>query len=112
MYVGDYSPDVRPCRPSARGCWSRRATSPRPAHWAREQAASRADDELTYLREYEHVTLARLLLAEHAREGSEPALRDATGSSTGCGRGRGGGRPDRHPDRGAGAAGARPARGR
>ena len=49
---------------------------------AREWARSRgldAADELAYLREYEHVTLVRLLLAEHALEGSEPALRDATG---------------------------------
>ena len=43
------------------------------------QPGSSASDELTYLREYEHVTLARLLLAEHALEGSEPALREATG---------------------------------
>ena len=32
----------------------------------RQPPGSAAGDDLTYLREYEHVTLARLLLAEHA----------------------------------------------
>ena len=35
---------------------------------------SATTDELTYLREYEHVTLARVLLAEHAASGSPAAL--------------------------------------
>ena len=35
---------------------------PRRCAWAREQGLS-ADDDLTYLREYEHITLARILLA-------------------------------------------------
>ena len=50
--------------------------------WARQHGLS-ADDELTYLREYEHVTLARVLLAEHAAT-ARTALRAATGCSTGC----------------------------
>jgi LuxR family maltose regulon positive regulatory protein len=37
----------------------------------------RVDDDLTYLREYEHVTLARILLAEHRVTGSSSPLRDA-----------------------------------
>jgi LuxR family maltose regulon positive regulatory protein len=46
--------------------------------WAREQQLS-SDDDLSYLREYEHVTLARLLLAPHRRDRDVGALEDAVG---------------------------------
>ena len=47
--------------------------------WARQYGVS-ADDEVSYLREYEHVTLARVLLAQHAsRRVAEQALADAVG---------------------------------
>lgn len=35
-------------------------------------------DELSYLREYEHITLARLLLAQHTTQRAEHALHEAT----------------------------------
>jgi LuxR family transcriptional regulator, maltose regulon positive regulatory protein len=41
--------------------------------WARERQLS-ADDDLTYLREYEHVSLARLLLARHAADRAGSSL--------------------------------------
>jgi LuxR family maltose regulon positive regulatory protein len=44
--------------------------------WARERPLS-ADDRPTYLREYEHLTLARTLLARSAAEGSQGSLPDA-----------------------------------
>ena len=46
--------------------------------WVRERGLS-ADDDLDYLREYEHVTLARTLLARHAAEGGGRALAEAVG---------------------------------
>jgi LuxR family transcriptional regulator, maltose regulon positive regulatory protein len=36
------------------------------------------DDELSYLREFEHVTLARLMLAEHTATGDQAHLEQAT----------------------------------
>jgi LuxR family maltose regulon positive regulatory protein len=45
--------------------------------WARERQLS-PDDDLSYLREYEHVTLARLLLARHPAERAANLLEDAT----------------------------------
>jgi LuxR family maltose regulon positive regulatory protein len=45
--------------------------------WARERGLS-AEDELSYLREYEHVTLARLLIARGA-DGAAHDLDDAVG---------------------------------
>ena len=78
VYVGDYSPDVRRCRPSCARVLAALGDLASAPGWARSRGVA-ASDELTYLHEYEHVTLARLLLAEHAHEGSEPALREATG---------------------------------
>ncbi len=78
LYVSDYSPEVRPV-PAVRarvrivqGRW-RDALS-----WARERGLS-ADDDLSYLREFEHITLARGLLAQAGGEGAEPSLPAAVG---------------------------------
>jgi LuxR family maltose regulon positive regulatory protein len=46
--------------------------------WAREQGLA-VEDELTYLREFEHITLARVLLAQYAAERTEPSLVGAIG---------------------------------
>jgi LuxR family maltose regulon positive regulatory protein len=45
--------------------------------WLRSRGLS-AGDELTYLREYEHLTLAAVLLARHAASGGRAPLADAT----------------------------------
>ncbi|MFL6096450.1 MAG: LuxR C-terminal-related transcriptional regulator [Blastococcus sp.] len=76
LYVGDFSPDVRPVPAVrarvlvARGEW--RAA----LDWARDRGLS-ADDELSYLREFEHVTLARALLARYTAERDERSIREA-----------------------------------
>jgi LuxR family maltose regulon positive regulatory protein len=62
VYNGDYSPNVRPVPAVAARLRLRRNELGAATAWARERQLS-AQDELTYLREYEHVTLARLLLA-------------------------------------------------
>jgi LuxR family maltose regulon positive regulatory protein len=46
--------------------------------WARAQGLA-PDDELSYLREYEHLTLARLLLARATGNRAGPALQEALG---------------------------------
>ncbi len=43
--------------------------------WAREHHVS-PEDELSHLREFEHITLARLLVAQHADDGSGSSLDD------------------------------------
>jgi LuxR family transcriptional regulator, maltose regulon positive regulatory protein len=78
LYVGDFSPDVRPVPALrarvlvAQGEW--RAA----LDWARERGLS-ADDELSYLHEFEHVTLARVLLARYTSERDEGSIREAAG---------------------------------
>jgi LuxR family maltose regulon positive regulatory protein len=76
VYVGDFSPDVRPI-PALRARMLAAHGHLAPAvDWAHQHAVTVGDD-LSYLREYEHVTLARILLAQHAVEGSQCPLHDA-----------------------------------
>jgi LuxR family maltose regulon positive regulatory protein len=41
--------------------------------WVREQGLT-PDDDLNYLHEFEHVTLARILIAQYRKEGTETAI--------------------------------------
>lgn len=78
VYYGDFSPDVRPI-----SAWRARVLVAQgrlneAMAWAREQGLS-ADDDLSYLREFEHLTLARLLLAQAQAERSPGQRRAALG---------------------------------
>ncbi len=72
------------CRRCEPGCGCAAASSAHAEAWARERHLA-PDDELSYLREYEHLTLARLLLARHqaggahTAAGGSPPLDEATG---------------------------------
>jgi LuxR family transcriptional regulator, maltose regulon positive regulatory protein len=87
VYDGDFSPDVRPVPAMRARMWIRQGRADRALDWARKRGLS-ADDELGYLREYEHVTLARALLAG-AEEGEATALLERLLVAAGTG-GRGG----------------------
>ena len=65
-------------RRCGRGSGSRRGGSATRSP-GRASAASSADDELSYLREFEHITLARVLLAQHAIDRDERPSSQATG---------------------------------
>ncbi len=70
-YVSDFFPNVRPIPALRARVWIRQGRLDQALGWAREHELS-VDDELSYLREFEHITLARLLLArrsEHAAAG-------------------------------------------
>lgn len=72
VYTGDFSPNVRPVPATRARVLAASGRVGEALGWAREQGLS-ADDELSYLREYEHVTLARVLLAQR----SDASVRDA-----------------------------------
>lgn len=75
VFTTDFSPDVRPLAAvRARLHVTRGHLEPVEA-WARARRLT-ADDDPTYVREFEHLTLVRLLLAR-AREGDRRQLRDA-----------------------------------
>ena len=78
VYNGDYNPNVRPVPAVRARLRLRRGELDEAEAWARERHLS-PDDELSYLREFEHVTLARLLLARHRRDRDAAALEDALG---------------------------------
>ena len=76
VYLSDFSPEVRPIPALRHGCGSGRAGSVT-LGWVRERDLS-VDEDLTYLREFEHHHLARVLLARYPTERAEGVLQDAT----------------------------------
>ena len=77
LYMGDMFPDVRPVPALRARVWIAQGRLGEALGWAREQALS-ADDDLSYLREFEHITLARMLLARYQGERAERSLHEAT----------------------------------
>ncbi len=76
VYLGDFSPNVRPLHASAARLHLRLGDLDAAERWARDHGLS-AQDDVSYLREFEHVTLAEVLLARHAKHGDAQALMDA-----------------------------------
>ena len=78
VYRGDFSPDVRPIAALVARMGIAQGRLGDAFQWARERGLS-AGDEVSYLREFEHITLARLLLAQYRSDHQDSALRDAIG---------------------------------
>jgi LuxR family maltose regulon positive regulatory protein len=76
LYVGDFSPDVRPVAAQKSRVWIALGRLAEASDWARERGLSAAD-ELSYVREFEHATLARLLLARSNRDRGDNSMREA-----------------------------------
>lgn len=76
LYVSDFFPNVRPVPAMRARVWIRQGRLGHAAGWAREQSLA-VDDELSYLREFEHITLARLLLATYPAERADDVVHDA-----------------------------------
>ncbi len=77
LYVGDYFPNVRPVPALKARVWIAQGSLGEAVGWAREQGLS-ADDDLSYLREFEHITLARVLVARYQDERAERSIQQAT----------------------------------
>jgi ATP/maltotriose-dependent transcriptional regulator MalT len=78
LYVSDFFPNVRPVPALRARAWIALGRVGEALGWAREQGLS-VDDDLSYLREFEHITLARLLLAQYQSEGAERCAHEAAG---------------------------------
>ncbi len=76
LYVSDFFPNVRPVAALRARLWIANSQLREALGWARQAGVS-GDDELTYLREFEHITLARLLLARAKSERTEALIGDA-----------------------------------
>ncbi len=75
-YVGDFFPQVRPVAAWKARIWIAQGRLRDALGWARERGLS-AHDELSYLREFEHLTLARVLLARSRSDPADRSLHEA-----------------------------------
>ena len=70
LYVTDLFPNVRPVAALRARLWVKLGTLDDALGWVRQRGLS-VEDDLSYLREFEHITLARVLLAQHKSEHSD-----------------------------------------
>ena len=76
LYLGGPTPDIRPIAALKAGVWLAQGKVAEALGWARAQGLT-ADDDLSYPREFEHITLARALLAEYRSTRVERCLHEA-----------------------------------
>src|SRR2546421_85103 len=73
LYVSDFFPYVRPIAAWKTRVWVAQGKLAEALDWAREQGLSVLDD-LSYLREFDHITLVRVLLARYTSERAEHSM--------------------------------------
>ncbi len=73
VYTGDFSPNVRPVPALRARVLAAQGRVSEALAWARDHGLS-ADDDLSYLREFEHVTLAKVLLARNRADEADHLL--------------------------------------
>jgi LuxR family maltose regulon positive regulatory protein len=78
LYMRDFFPNVRPVAAWKARAWVAQGRLGEALGWAREHALS-VEDDLSYLREFEHITLVRVLLAQYARDRADRSLLEAMG---------------------------------
>jgi LuxR family maltose regulon positive regulatory protein len=69
-------PDLRPLAALKTRVWVAQGRLSEALRWVHEQGLS-VEDELSFLREFEHITLARVLIAEYARAPADRAIHEA-----------------------------------
>jgi LuxR family maltose regulon positive regulatory protein len=75
-YIRGPVPDVHPIAAQRARVWVAQGGLAKAQNWAREQDLS-AGDDLSHLREFEHITLARILIAQYRNTGEERSILDA-----------------------------------
>ena len=76
LHAGGFFPDVRPVSALKTRIWVAQGKADDALGWARERGLS-AEDALAYLREFEHITLARVLLDKYKRDRADRLFREA-----------------------------------
>jgi LuxR family transcriptional regulator, maltose regulon positive regulatory protein len=76
LFIRTPLPDVRPFAALKARIWAAQGRVAEALDWARERGLS-VDDDLSYLHEFEHLTLARVLIAQGEREEAGGAIHDA-----------------------------------
>ena len=78
LYMRAFNPNVHPIAALKTRVWVAQGRLAEALGWAREQGLS-VEDELSYLREFEHITLARVLIARYKSERKERSIHEAVG---------------------------------
>jgi LuxR family transcriptional regulator, maltose regulon positive regulatory protein len=78
QYVRGADPDVRPVAALKTRVWVAQGRLAEALGWVRERSLS-VDDDISYLREFEHLTLARVLIARSTRQRDDRSLHEAIG---------------------------------
>jgi LuxR family maltose regulon positive regulatory protein len=78
LYDGNFSPNVRPLATRKVRVWVAQRRLGEALIWVREQGLS-AEDELSYMKEFDHITLARVLLARYQSDRSDGSISGAVG---------------------------------
>jgi len=78
LYVSDFHPNVRPIAASRARVWVAQGRLGEALDWARERGLS-AHDDLGYLREFEHITLARVLVYRAKSDRADGSMLEAMG---------------------------------
>lgn len=78
LYTTDFSPNVRPIAALRTRVWITLGMLGQAREWAREHRLS-IDDNLSYLREFEHITLAKVLVAQSKDDRQNHSLLEAMG---------------------------------
>ncbi len=76
LYVGDFSPNVRPISALKARVWVKQGKLEKALTWARERKLS-IDEDPSYLREFEQITFARILLSQYHSDHTDSLLYDA-----------------------------------
>jgi len=76
LYDGNFSPNVRPIATRKTRVWVSQGRLDEALDWAREQGLS-VENELSYLREFDHITLVRVLLARYRIDPAEQSISGA-----------------------------------
>jgi len=78
LYDGAFAPNVRPIATRKTRVWVAQGRLDQALGWARAQGLS-VDDELSYLCEFDHITLARMLLARYRSDRDDGSISGAVG---------------------------------
>jgi LuxR family maltose regulon positive regulatory protein len=78
LYMGDFSPNVRPIQALKARVWIKQGELEKAIAWARERKLS-IEEAPTYLREFEQITFARILLPQYQSDNIGSLIRDAMG---------------------------------
>lgn len=78
LYYRTPVPNARPLAALKARVWIAQGRLDEAFAWARERGLS-ADDDLSYLREFEHITLAKALIAHYQRDRAERSIDEAMG---------------------------------